>query len=181
MTAAAGRRRPSAVGAVLVALAVAAVAAAAVAVALSGGPEASEAAKRGSLAWVGRPRVIEAPGDPRDRILTGTVRNGSLEPLEVEARDLRIVDEGGRPLRGNGIFLSTFVRGIYSASRIDQASDFERRRTGRLARISPGRTRPLTFAWRSGPESRPAERIDYGTGWLPVPRGPSDRPGRRAP
>jgi hypothetical protein len=61
------------------------------------------------------------------------------------------------------------VRGVYGASRIDEASDFECRRTGRLLRISPGKTRPLTVAWRTVPGGPPAERIHYGSGSLAVP------------
>jgi hypothetical protein len=123
----------------------------------------------GPLAWTEPPRVFPAPGLPRDRVLTGVVRNDSLEIAEVEARKLRVLDARGRELQGSGIFLGSFVRGVYGASRIDEASDFERRRTGRLLRISPGKTRPLTVAWRAVPGGPPAERIDYGAGSLAVP------------
>src|SRR5829696_6166487 len=102
----------------------------------------------GALAWVGRPRLMVAPGNPHDRILTATVRNDTGEVAEVEARSIHVVDERGRPLQSDGIFLGSFVRGMYSASRLSGASDFERRRTGRLARLAPKETRPLTVAWR---------------------------------
>jgi hypothetical protein len=126
--------------------------------------------ERSGLAWVGRPYVIEARGMPHDRILSATVRNESGRPLEVEARSIRVLDDRGRPLESDGIFLGSFARGIYAASRLNGASDFERRRTGRLARLSPGRTRPLTVAWRVRPGRGPAERVVYRRGSLPIPR-----------
>jgi hypothetical protein len=163
------RRRPSTVGLVLVALVLGAVTAAAVAVALSGEGSAPGAAPSGGLEWAKPPLAFEAPGNPRDRIVSGTVRNDSLQPVEVEARDIRVVGADGRPRQAAGIFLNTFVRGIYSAGRTDQASAFERIRTGRLARLGPGQTRPLTVSWRTPPGAGRAERIDYGAGSLPIP------------
>lgn len=111
-----------------------------------------------------------APSNPRDRILSGRVRNDSGQTLEIEARSIRVVDNAGRPLEGSGIFLGSFVRGIYGASRMSAASDFERRRTGRLARLSPGATRPLTVAWRLQEGRGRAARIAYRGGSLSVPR-----------
>jgi len=46
---------------------------------------------------------------PRDRVLTGLVRNDSLEVAEVEARELRVLDARGRELQTAGIFLGSFV------------------------------------------------------------------------
>jgi hypothetical protein len=90
--------------------------------------------------------------------------------VTIEARSIHVVDARGRTLQSDGIFLGSFVRGIYPAGRMGGASDFERRRTGRLARISPGRTRPLTVAWRLRAGAGRPVRVVYAGGSLPIPR-----------
>jgi len=152
------------------ALAALGVAAAALMLALMLGGRSGGEGAAGALGWTGHPRRLAAPDLPRDRGLSGTVSNESDRTVEIEARSIRVVDARGRPLQSDGIFLGSFVRGIYGASRLDRASDFERRRTGRLARIAPGHSRPLTVAWRVRSGDGPAARIVYDGGSLPVPR-----------
>jgi hypothetical protein len=130
---------------------------------------AAAADSSGPLVWNGKPRIYGAPGMPRDRVLTGVVRNDSVRVAEVEARDIAVFAEDGDRLKSAAIFLGSFSRGLYAGSRLDQASDIERRRTGRLLRIGPGGEQPLTVSWRTLPGGERAERIEYGSGSLPVP------------
>ena len=131
--------------------------------------DAAAASGAGPLAWKATPKVYRAPGMPRDRILSGVVRNDSMRVAEVRARDLVVFDEGGERLKSAGIFLGTFSRGLYSGPRKQQASDIEERRTGRLLRVGPGGEQPVTVSWRLGPEGRRGARIEYGKGSLKIP------------
>ena len=168
MTLARRERRRRAVVAVALSAAVVTAAVVVLAIVILGGRAGS--ADDGALRWAGRPMVMQAPSHPRERTLVGTVRNSAAGPVEVEASDVRVLDESGHPLRSSAIFLGSFARGIYGASRIDQASDFERRRTGRLARIGARSERPLTVSWRLEPGSPRAARVVYPGGSLPIPR-----------
>lgn len=122
----------------------------------------------GQLTWTAPPRVYVAPGMPRDRILSGVVRNDSVRVAEVAASEIRVFTADGDRLESAGIFLGSFSRGLYAGPRKGQASDIERRRTGRLLRIAPGAEQPLTVSWRTGPAGQAGTRIEYGSGSLPV-------------
>lgn len=123
----------------------------------------------GPLVWAAPPRVYVAPGMPRDRILSGVVRNDSLRVAEVKASGIEVIDAGGDRLRSAAIFLGSFSRGLYAGPRKAQASDIEERRTGRLLRIGPGTEQPLTVSWRLGPDGASAGRIEYRGGSLRAP------------
>jgi len=174
-TSAAPRRR-SVLSLALVALGLGAGLLAALAV-LGPASEEPRSGAGGPLAWKSPPRSFPAPGLPRDRILTGVVRNASLEVTEVEARRLRVLDADGRRLQGSGSFLGSFVRGIYAASRTDQASDFERGRTGRLLRIGPGQERPLTVAGGRRRGAPPPSGSTTAPATCPSPRRRARPPG----
>jgi hypothetical protein len=105
---------------------------------------------------------------PRDRILSGVVRNDSVRVAEVDAGEVRVFSAEGARLKSAGIFLGSFSRGLYAGPRKGQASDIERRRTGRLLRIGPGAEQPLTVSWRTRPGAETGARIEYGSGALPV-------------
>jgi len=161
-------RSPLALG--LVGLAVAALLVAALALVGPGsdrGPAVGAGA--GQLAWAKPPQLYVAPGMPRDRILAGVVRNDSMRIAEVDATDIQVFTSGGDRLKSAGIFLGSFSRGLYAGPRKGQASDIERRRTGRLLRIGPGDEQPLTVSWRTGSQGQAGTRIEYGSGSLPVP------------
>ena len=128
-------------------------------------------AQSGGLVWDREPRVTKPPNLPRDRVLSGEVRNDSLERVDLEARDLRVVDAEGRRLPGNAAFLRTFVHGLFPPTREPGGGvpAGERLRTGEIARILPDRKVPLTVAWRVPPGREAPVRIDYGRGSLPIP------------
>jgi hypothetical protein len=140
---------------------------AAVPVACGGGEDTGT----GGLVWAKRPQVYRQPTLPRDRVLVGTVRNDSFERVTIDAADVRAVDADGEPLRGNATFVRGYIHPLYPptpppAGGVPEA---ELERIGRRLRLEPGKTAPLSIAWRVAPGQKRPVRIDYGTGWLPVP------------
>jgi hypothetical protein len=124
----------------------------------------------GDLRWVEDPRLLTPPGAPRERVLSGTVRNDSLEPLEITAAEVEIVDRDGDALEGNATFIAGYAHGLYPPIREPATlPDSELTRLGRLAQLDPGEESPLTAAWRLRQGAGPPVRIDYGTGSLPIP------------
>ena len=125
----------------------------------------------GDLVWAKRPQVYRQPTLPRDRVLVGTVRNDSFERVTIDAVDVRAVDGDGEPLRGNATFVRGYIHPLYPPTRPPAGGvpESELERTGRRLRLEPGKTAPLSIAWRVAPGRKRPVRIDYGTGWLPVP------------
>jgi hypothetical protein len=130
-----------------------------------------EDAGTGDLVWAKRPQVYRQKTLPRDRVLVGRVRNDSLERVTIDAKDVRAVDADGRPLRGNATFVRGYIHALYPPTRPPEGGlpESELERTGRRLRLEPGRTAPLSVAWRLAPGEEGAVRIDYGSGWLPIP------------
>jgi hypothetical protein len=125
----------------------------------------------GDLAWAGSPRVFTPQRLPQDRVLTARLRNDSLRRIRLSAEELRLEDASGRSVDATAVFLDSFVHGLYPPTRQPRkVSESELRRTGRLASIAPGKSVPLTMAWRRGRGAEPPLRLDYGRGFLPVPR-----------
>jgi len=126
----------------------------------------------GQLKWQGRPLLFTPRGLPKDRILSGHLRNDSLRRVDLEARQLTLVDKAGRRTRANAIFLTGFVHGLYPPTREPgRVPDSELIRTGRLARILPEKSAPLTVSWRSRGGQPSPVRLEYPGGSLPVPGG----------
>jgi hypothetical protein len=149
-------------GAVLIVVAI-------TALVLSDGGAGDEGA--GDLAWARSPRVFTPESLPQDRVLSATLRNDSLRRIRLTIDDLRMEDANGRTVESTAVFLDSFVHGLYPPTRQPaQVSESELRRTGRLAVIAPGDSVPLTVAWRRGGGVDAPVRLDYGRGYLPVPR-----------
>ena len=125
----------------------------------------------GDLVWVQSPKVYREATLPRDRVLVGTVRNDSLRPIKVAATDVRAVDEDGDALRGNATFIRGYIHALYPPTRPPPGGlpESELERTGREVRLQPGKTAPLSVAWRLAPGANAPVRIEYGPGWLPIP------------
>ena len=115
----------------------------------AGGCGADDELGSGDLMWEKKPRVFTNPNLPDDRILAGTVRNDSLETVNLVARDLGV---------------RTFPQ-----NRGSEIPESEQLRIGLRARLKPGETAPLTVSWRQQGEH--ASVVDYGAGTLPVPGG----------
>jgi hypothetical protein len=127
----------------------------------------------GDLVWVGQPRVTRQPTLPRDRVVNGFIRNDGLERLTIWAKDVRAVDKDGEALKGNATFIAGYVHPLFPPTRPPQGGlpDAERIRLGQVVKLDPGKRTHLSVAWRLKPGGRPAVRIDYGAGSLPIPRG----------
>jgi hypothetical protein len=121
------------------------------------------------LRWKGKPDLILVPSMPRDRILTGSVRNASLRAVDLESERVQILDAAGHRLKATALFAQHFSHGLYPWSMRVKGSKFERRRIGKIATIKPGQAVPLTLSWRvAAGGSEPVEvRFDGGTLTLP--------------
>jgi hypothetical protein len=133
----------------------------------AGGCGADDELGSGDLMWEKKPRVFTNPNLPDDRILAGTVRNDSLETVNLVARDLGVRTSGGDDMESAAVFAQTFVRGVFPQNRGSEIPESEQLRIGLRARLKPGETAPLTVSWRQQGEH--AAVVDYGRGTLPVP------------
>ena len=125
----------------------------------------------GDLVWVGKPKVTHEATLPRDRVLNGFIRNDGLRRLTIWAKDVRAVDRSGEPLKGNATFIRGYVHPLYPPTRPPAGGlpDAERIPRGQVVKLDPGKQTHLSVAWRLGPGAKAPDRIDYGTGWLPIP------------
>jgi hypothetical protein len=132
---------------------------------LAGGAQGDE----GRLAWQDV-QIYEA-SKKTDRILGGKVRNTSLEDLEIDVTDVRMLDASGREVRSALRFREAFAHGIFPWSqKPDDIGDFERRRLGEIVKIRPGQSAPLTLSWRVPEGGEPPVRVDFGPVELDLPR-----------
>ena len=159
-----GRTKLTAAGALLAALVL-------VLLAGRGGDGATAAQAPVRLAWEGKPEVFEVKGLPRDRILTGRVRNTSLRPVDVSVDRIEIVDGQGKPLKSTARFLAAFAHGLYPpAQQVKPPGKFERTRLGEIATLKPGQALPLTLSWRVAPGGSAPTEVRFGGGSLDLPR-----------
>lgn len=121
----------------------------------------------GDIGWVEQPQVVVPETLPKDRILTGTVRNDAFREAKLIARDLRLVDADGDEVPSAATFNAGFGRSYYSPSR-EPLPEAELIRVGQQALLQPGDTAPLTVSW-STDASEPPVAIEYEAGSLPVP------------
>jgi hypothetical protein len=127
------------------------------------------AAADAQLRWKTKPTLIMVPELPRDRILTGSVRNTSLHAVDLAIERVRILDAAGHRLRATALFSQQFSHGLYPWSWNVKGSKFERDRIGRSATVKPGQDVPLTLSWRvPAGGSEPVEaRFEGGSLALP--------------
>lgn len=122
------------------------------------------------LVWKEKPSLIMVPSLPRDRILTGRLRNASLRAVDLDTERVRILDAKGHALRSTARFAQHFSHGLYPWSWHIKGSKFERTRTGKIATIKPGQSVPLTVSWRvPAGRSEPVE-VRFDGGSLALPR-----------
>ncbi len=134
-----------------------------------------EGERAGALAWEGEPRLITPSSLPDDRILTGSVKNESLEVVELSAGEITLEDAEGDPVEGSAVFLSGYAHGLYPPTREPESlPDTELERTGRKLSLAPNEDPvPLTVSWRQPAGSDPPVAIRYqGQGSLPIPSSP---------
>jgi len=148
------------------ALAALALAGALTGLAACGGDGASLGA--GDIGWVEEPQVVVPETLPKDRILTGTVRNDAFREAKLVARELRLVDADGDEVESAATFNAGFGRSYYSPSR-EPLPEAELIRVGQEAVLQPGDTVPLTVSWSTDDGSDAPVAIEYEAGSLPVP------------
>lgn len=136
-------------------------------VALAAGCGGDDDIGGGDLVWEREPRVFVNPALPDDRILTGEIRNDSLERIELVARDLEVRSSEGARLESAAIFARSFGRGVFPRNRGEEIPPGEQLRIGLRLRLEPGGTAPVAVSWRQ--KGKQAALIEYGTGSLPVP------------
>ena len=124
------------------------------------------------LAWDGTPVVRSSPTGAR--VLIGTVKNDSGRELRITARQVRVIDGQGRPVRSTALFASGYVRSNYPHNRGPQSEaasypEREQERVGYLAVLGDGESKPLTISWRERPGGRTAKRVVHGEAFLPIP------------
>jgi hypothetical protein len=122
------------------------------------------------LQWKEKPSLIMVPELPRDRILTGHLRNASLRAVDLDSERVQILDDKGHALRATALFSQGFSHGLYPWSMNVKGSKFERRRIGKIATIKPGQTVPLTLSWRLGKNGSEPVEVRFDGGTLSLPR-----------
>jgi hypothetical protein len=122
------------------------------------------------LQWKEKPNLILVPELPRDRILTGQLRNASLRAVDLDSKRVQILDAKGRSLRATALFSQSFSHGLYPWSMNVEGSKFERRRVGKIATIKPGQTVPLTLSWRVPAGGSQPVKVRFDGGTLTLPR-----------
>ena len=135
-----------------------------------GGGDGGGSQAGGSLIWDKKPKLFVPKTLPNDRIVQGIVRNDSLRRIQVDAKDLRLVDSKGRRVPGSAVFLAGYLHGLFPPTREPQLSEQELERIGRRAKLTPGKTVPLTVSWREKKGTASPVRIEWGDGALPLPR-----------
>ena len=110
------------------------------------------------------------PALPRDRILTGSVRNASLRAVDLASERVQILDAAGHRLRATALFSQHFSHGLYPWSWHVKGSKFERDRIGRSATIKPGQDVPLTLSWRVPAGGSEPVEVRFDGGSLSLPR-----------
>ena len=122
------------------------------------------------LQWKAKPSLLLVPSMPRDRILSGRVRNASLRAVDLATDRVQIRDAAGRRLKATALFAHHFSHGLYPWSMHVKGSKFERRRTGKIATIKPGQDVPLTLSWRVAADGTEPVEVRFDGGTLALPR-----------
>jgi hypothetical protein len=137
----------------------------------NGDPGAKRAAAGSArLQWKEKPTLILVPSLPRDRILTGELRNASLRSVDLDTDRVRILDARGHRLRSTALFSQHFSHGLYPWSWHVKGGKFERTRTGKIATIKPGQAVPLTLSWRVPDGGSEPVEVRFDGGSLALPR-----------
>lgn len=124
------------------------------------------------LIWKGAPSVF-APDDlPRDRIVTGTIRNASGAPVDLRVDRVDVRGSDGKSLGANVRFVSSFGHGLYGPGGPPaplEASRYDQERLGERLTLAANDDRPVTVAWRV-PEGRaPAATVEISGFSLDLP------------
>jgi len=144
-----------------------AIAAAAIALGACGG--GGNTRSSAALSWQGRPQLLTPPTLPRDRVLTGLVRNRSGHVIALSAKAVRLVTAAGATVPSSAIFLQDFKHPLEPYNRPDPVPIKGQELAGRIARLKPGKTLPMTVSWHRPAGAQP-QRVLLGGASLAFPR-----------
>lgn len=134
----------------------------------------ANAPRASGLAWVEPPVVFTPDGLPRDRILSGRLRNDSGRPVELRVDRVTVFDTSDHRLRSNVRFVEAFGHGLYGPGGPPaplRASRYDQQRLGERVTLQPGRERPVTVAWRLPGGGARAARVRVSSYVLAIPAG----------
>jgi hypothetical protein len=132
---------------------------------LAGGAQGDDA----ELAW--KDAKVFSSGVATDRILAARITNTSLREVDLDVRDMRVLDGRGGEVRSAARFREAFAHGIFpfSARAEGAEDDFERRRLGEILTLKPGQAAPITLSWRVAERGRKPALVDFGPVELDLP------------
>jgi hypothetical protein len=128
----------------------------------------------GALRWEKEPVLVEPARLPNDRIVAGMLRNDGRDRADLVAKDLKLLTAGGKRVPASAAFVQGFRHGLYPPTRLPggRLPISEQLRMGVIARVLPGKTVPLTLAWRQPAGGDPPVRIAWAKVSIPVPDKP---------
>jgi hypothetical protein len=130
----------------------------------------SESGGNGRLNWVAEPHVFTPKTLPRDRVMVGDLRNGTLKEIDVRAsKDVKLLDADGRSIPHTTIFIEGFGRDIYPPRYLRQVPFKDQLRLGLRAVLNPGDYTPITVAWRVPRGGKDAVTLRMPGGDVEVP------------
>jgi hypothetical protein len=124
----------------------------------------------GEVQWVKPPVLVRPSTLPNDRILSGILRNDGRTRADFVAKNLRLLDASGKRIPASPVFLQTFAHSMFPPTREPGNKEpiFETLRLGKIARVLPGKSVPLTISWHQ-PKGDAPVRIEWTGGSIPVP------------
>lgn len=141
----------------------------AAAAALAGcGSSATGAAPK--LAWDGKPIVVRQPQAPDDVIVSGRLSNRGAEEFRIDAAEVRLLDARGQAVRSTVVFAAGATHPLYPPGESPKERPrAEQERLGKAATIAPGKSVPLTVAWRRPKGTEPPVRVQLGAAAISLP------------
>jgi hypothetical protein len=131
------------------------------------------------LSWAKPPVVFTIGQLPNDRVAAATLRNDLKHAVHLSARRAKIRDSGGHALDGSVQFKQSYAHGLYGVFQQPQPlPKAELVRLGFITTIPPGKTAPVTLAYRLRPGSKLPVSVEFGPGKpleLPVKARPAAR------
>ncbi len=134
-----------------------------------GGGDPAASPRSGTIEWDAPPDIGRPDALPRDRVLAGYVRNGTLEPVELTPDNVDLIDSEGRSITHTTTFAASFARDIYPPRLARKLPEADLLRLGYKAIIDPGQRGPLIVAWRLEDGAPAADRVEIPGGTLDLP------------
>jgi hypothetical protein len=122
------------------------------------------------LSWESKPIVVRQPEIPDDVVVSGRLRNAGGEEFRIDAADVRLVDEAGKAVRSTVVFAAGATHPLYPPGESPKERPRkEQERLGKAATIPPGKSVPLTVAWRQPRGTSAPVRVQLGAAAISLP------------